>query len=74
MSEVVLTQDISSGKIHKRQRGPGGDLTYEADNLDEAGDYRIVSWDVLETADPDQLCARCFPVDQSGTDQPTDEG
>ncbi len=73
MSEVVLTQDISSGKIHKRQRGPGGDLTYEADNLDQAGDYRIVDWDVLDTAEPGQLCERCFDLNDLAA-PPVEEG
>lgn len=46
MNEVVLTQDLSSGRVHKRYRMPGGNLaTYEGCNLDDAGDYTVVTID-----------------------------
>lgn len=60
-NEVVITQDVSSGRIHKRYRMPGGQLaSFEGCNLDDAGDYVIV--DSIEgvriTGD---LCRNCYP-------------
>ena len=57
----VLTRDISSGRIHRRIRVGKNLASIEADNLDDAGEYEIVGPEVLETAEPSQLCERCFP-------------
>ena len=62
MSEVVITQDISSGRIHRRYRTPGGNLaTLEQCNLDQAGDYRVLA-DIGDAPEPFTLCRNCFPA------------
>ena len=62
MSEEVLTRDLSSGRIHRRYPTPSGDLaTIEADNLDAAGEYEVITSDDLANAEPGELCTRCFP-------------
>ena len=57
----VLTRDLSSGRIHRRIRVGDNLYTAEADYLDAAGEYEIVGADALDTANPDDLCERCFP-------------
>ena len=58
----VLTRDKSSGRIHRRYVGASGKLyALEQDNLDDAGDYEVVTADVLANAEPGQLCLNCFP-------------
>lgn len=57
----VLTRDLSSGRIHRRIRIGDNLASIEADNLDDAGDYEIVSPDVLANVEPGDLCERCFP-------------
>lgn len=72
-NEVILTQDISSGRVHKRYRMPGGNLaSFEGCNLDDAGDYWVLDSDTgrmpsghsIATAD---LCRNCFPEDDGST-------
>ena len=58
--EIVYTRDKSSGHVHKRVRMAGGLVTFEGDNLDEAGAYEIL--DTLAEVDPSDLCQRCFPM------------
>lgn len=58
MPEDVITRDLSSGRLHRRS---ADGRTHEADNLDDAGEYEIVGYEALETAEPGQLCFRCFP-------------
>lgn len=57
----VLTRDISSGRIHRRIRVGEYLSSIEADNLDDAGEYEVISYEQFETAEPSQLCDRCFP-------------
>jgi hypothetical protein len=57
----VLTRDISSGRIHRRIRVGDNLASIEADNLDDAGEYEVITYEQFETAEPDQLCFRCFP-------------
>lgn len=57
----VLTRDLSSGRIHRRIRVGDNLYTAEADNLDQAGEYEVVTADVLDTVEPGELCLRCFP-------------
>jgi hypothetical protein len=46
---------------------PGGNLaTFEADNLDDAGDFEIVAQDGLADVDAEAFCKRCFPEDDDG--------
>jgi hypothetical protein len=66
-NELIYTRDLSSGIIHKRWRMPGGNLaTFEADNLDDAGDFEIVAQDGLADVDAEAFCKRCFPEDDDG--------
>lgn len=58
----VITRDISTGRIHRRIRVGDNLASIEADNLDDAGEYEIITADTFETAEPEQLCLRCFPV------------
>lgn len=57
----VLTRDVSSGRIHRRIRVGDRLATLEEDNLDSAGEYEIITYEQMQTAEPDQLCLRCFP-------------
>ncbi len=59
----VLTRDVSSGRIHRRIRVGKNLASIEADNLDDAGEYEIITYEQFETAEPSQLCERCFPKD-----------
>jgi hypothetical protein len=57
----VLTRDLSSGRIHRRIRVGDNLYTAEADNLDDAGKYEVITSEDLANAEPGQLCLRCFP-------------
>lgn len=61
--DIVLTRDISSGRIHKRQWAGGRLIPYggEQDNLDDAGKWEAATADDLANAEPGELCIRCFP-------------
>lgn len=60
--EEILTRDLSSGRIHRRYLGVSGKAyTIEADNLDAAGEYEVITADDLANAEPDALCLNCFP-------------
>lgn len=69
MSDVVLTQDISSGRVHKRVSATPTNpaygtnallMSHEADNLDDAGEFRVLP-DIGHAQQPMSLCQRCFP-------------
>ena len=61
--EVVLTRDLSSGRIHKRYLTDSGELaTLEGCNLDSAGPYEIVTEDAVANAEEGQLCENDFAV------------
>lgn len=63
MPEVVYTRDLSSGRVHQRYRTPGGNLaSLEADNLDDAGDYVVITADEAAAAPAEMRCERCFPA------------
>ncbi len=50
------------GTLHKATRTAGGNLTYEADNLDVAD---VKTYEALSEIDPRQIkrmCRRCFPA------------
>ena len=64
MSTEVVIRDLSSGKLHRRYLVNGQYMAYEADNADQAGEFVVVGPDVLEKAEPDDLCKRCFPDHQ----------
>ena len=62
---VVLVQDRSSGRVHRRGRVEGipGLMAFEGDNSDEAGAFDIIP-DLSRISDEAMLCTRCFgPVD-----------
>jgi len=64
---VVLTQDRSSGRIHRRGRIDGlpGFLVFEGDNTDESGAFDVIP-DLSRVSDEALLCVRCFgPVDDA---------
>lgn len=58
---VVLIQDRSSGKIHRRVRIDGipGLMSYEADNADSAAIFDVIP-DLSRASDEMDLCNRCF--------------
>ena len=58
-SKEVLTRDLTSGRIHRRIAVPGGYATLEGDNLDEAGEFEVIT--TLDNAEKGDLCERCFP-------------
>lgn len=60
----VVWRDLSSNKLHRRYLRNGQLMAYEADNADEAGEGVVVGDDVLERAEPEELCRRCFPEHQ----------
>ncbi len=66
--QIVLTRDISSGRVHKRIRTAAGLVPYggEQENLDDAGSYEVVAADALETAEDGDVCRRCFGDKQDG--------
>ena len=61
MATEVIVRDVSSGRLHRRTLVNGQMQSFEADNSDQAGEVVVVSEDVLATADPADLCKRCFP-------------
>lgn len=65
---IVLTRDRSSGRIHRRALVGGQLQSAEADNLDQAGSYDVISEEELSGAEPDELCERCFGPAQAPTD------
>ena len=71
MNEVIVTQDISSGRVHKRYRMPGGQVaSFEVCNLDDAGDYQVVAqeeWSDMSRFAPGDLCRNCWPEDDATT-------
>lgn len=69
MPEYVLTQDISSGRAHKRFPTESGYATHEADNLDQAGAYRILSDEEFAKLPSKLWCQRCFPPEDDASTQ-----
>jgi hypothetical protein len=61
MADTVLTRDLSSGRIHRRVLVNGTYMTSEADNLDDAGAFEVITAEQLADAEPGELCERCFP-------------
>ncbi len=66
--QIQYTRDISSGRVHKRIRSGATFVPYggEQDNLDDAGQFEIITPDALDGAEPADLCLRCFPDKQDG--------
>jgi len=61
MSDHVLTEDLSSGRVHKRYRAEAGYMSHGADNLDSAGPYRVLTDSATFRIPDDRWCKRCFP-------------
>jgi hypothetical protein len=59
--EYVITQDLSSGRVHKRISTSSGYLTHEADNLDDAGEFRVITDEEFAVLPPEAICKRCWP-------------
>ena len=57
----VLTRDLSSGRIHRRVRIGDALASIEADNLDDAGEYEVITAEQLAEVEAGELCERCFP-------------
>lgn len=63
MTSEVYTRDSSSGKVHRRIQTESGELmSFESDNLDDAGAYEVIDALQLADVDPAALCERCFPA------------
>ena len=60
----IFTRDLSSGRIHRRIVIDGKSYSIEQDNLDQAGDFEIITADTLSDAEPEALCRNCFPEKQ----------
>lgn len=58
-AKIVLTEDVSSGRVHERLYRNGGLRSSEGCNLDDAGHFRVI--DSIDGIAPDKLCRRCFP-------------
>ena len=57
--DVLLTRDLSSGRVHKRTRIGIRLATIEGDNLDQSGAFEIIpSIDGIPESD---RCENCFP-------------
>jgi hypothetical protein len=69
MNDIVLTQDISSGRVHKRFRADKGYATHEADNLDDAGAYKVLTQSEFDELPADVRCKRCFSEDDAAMGQ-----
>ena len=65
---IVLTQDDSSGTVHKRVRVGKSLATFEGDNLDAAGAFTILPNGIGDARQPFRLCLRCFPPDDTADD------
>lgn len=65
--EYVITEDVSSGRVHKRIPSGRGYMTHEADNLDNAGPFRIITEEQFRELPPDKVCKRCWPEDAAET-------
>lgn len=62
--DVVITQDRSSGVVHKRVRVGNHLASLEADNLDAAGEYLILPRGIPDATPGYRLCTRCYPGPQ----------
>lgn len=61
--EVVWTQDLSSGRVHKRYRTATGELaTIEGCNADQAGDFRVVQPIEVAHLPLEAFCQNDFPT------------
>lgn len=58
--ERIITRDKSSGMIHLRLRVNNKDYTQEGCNLDDAGDFEILT-DLPEDIESARFCRNDFP-------------
>lgn len=54
----IYRRDLSSGMVHEAD---DEGRTHEADNLDEAGAYEVITPAELEVTPLAKKCRRCFP-------------
>jgi len=74
VSEVVITQDKSSGRVHVRIRRNGVLYDNPKCNQDDAGDYRVLEHEWAGQG-AFSHCRNCFPeidrpVEDDGSTQP----
>lgn len=62
VSEVVYVRDMVTRRIHKRVKSEGvrGLYTNEHEGPDTSGVYSVMSASEMESAEPYDLCIRCF--------------
>lgn len=62
---MIYTQDVSSGRVHKRVRVGKSLATLEACNQDDAGAAIVLTPVEVEAVEADAFCQRCFPSETS---------
>ena len=54
----IYRRDLSSGMVHEAD---DEGRTHEADNLDAAGAYEVITFEDYQATLPALRCKRCFP-------------
>jgi hypothetical protein len=55
----IYRRDLSSGMVHEVDESG---RSHEADNLDDAGAFELITLDELEATPTARKCRRCFPL------------
>jgi hypothetical protein len=73
VTDVVYTEDTSSGRVHRRIRdeASGRLLVDERCNLDDAGAFRVLTPAEFEATPVDRRCGHCFPASAADVDVET---
>lgn len=71
IDDIFITEDLSSGRFHRRLKFEGRVYVQEGCNLDDAGGYKVLPRAGLSRAidnrgvpvgtDESMLCQNCFP-------------
>jgi hypothetical protein len=64
---AIYRRDLSSGMVHAAD---DDGRVFEADNLDEAGAYEVISFEDFQATLPALRCKRCFPDPVAADPQP----
>jgi hypothetical protein len=56
---ATYRRDVSSGMVHEVD---DEGRTHEADNLDQAGAYEVITFEEFQHTLPALRCKRCFPT------------
>lgn len=68
---AIYRRDLSSGMVHEAD---DEGRTHEADNLDQAGEYEVISAEEAAATPLARKCRRCFPQpDDAALDGETDD-